>query len=55
MIELVDEVLVVFLVPLYVLARMDSPNEVDTVATASLNEFVNIACLVGRVGLAPVG
>ena len=55
MIELVDEVLIVFLVPLDVLARMDSPNEVDTVASASLNEFVYVASLVVGIRQTPVG
>ena len=55
MIELVDEVLVVFLVPLDVLARMYGPYEVDTVASASLNEFVNIASLVVGIRQTPVG
>jgi hypothetical protein len=55
MIELVDEILIVFLIPLDVLARMYGPYEVYTVATASLNEFVNIASLVVGIRQAPVG
>ena len=55
MIELVDEIPIVFLIPLDVLARMYGPYEVYTVATASLNEFVNIASLVVGIRQAPVG
>ena len=55
MIELVDEVLVVFLIPLDILARMYGPYEVDTVAPASLNEFVYVASLVVGIRQAPVG
>ncbi len=55
MVELVHEVLIVFLVPLDVLARMDGPHEVYTVAVASLNKFVDVASLVFGIRLAPVG
>ena len=34
---------------------MDGPYEVNTVAAACLHQFVDVTCLVGRVGLAPVG
>ena len=53
-VELVYEVVIILLVPLDVLARVDSPHEVDAVAAASLHEFVDVLSLLRRVGQAPV-
>ena len=53
-IELVNQVLIVFLVPLDVLARMDSPHEVHSVAATSLNEFADVLSLFLRIRQTPV-
>lgn len=53
-VELVNQVLIVFLVPLDVLSRMDSPYEIYTVATASLYEFADVLSLFLRIRQAPV-
>ena len=53
-VELVNQVLIVFLVPLDILSRMDSPYEIYTVATASLYEFADVLSLFLRIRQAPV-
>ena len=53
-VELVNQVLIVFLVPLDVLSRMDSPHEVYSVAATSLNEFADVLSLFLRIRQAPV-
>ena len=53
-IELVNQVLIVFLVPLDILSWMDSPHEIYTVAAASLNEFADVLSLFLWIRQAPV-
>ena len=53
-VELVNQVLIVFLVPLDILSWMDSPYEIYTVATASLYEFADVLSLFLWIRQAPV-
>ena len=53
-VELVNQVLIVFLVPLDILSWMDSPHEIYTVAAASLNEFADVLSLFLWIRQAPV-
>ena len=53
-IELVNQVLIVFLVPLDVLTRMDSPHKIHSVAATSLHEFADVLGLFLRIRQAPV-
>lgn len=49
-----NQILIVFLVPLDILSRMDSPHEVYSVAATSLNEFADVLSLFLRIRQAPV-
>ncbi len=53
-IELVDQAVIVLLVPAYILPGMYRPHEIDMVTFGILHKFTDIFSFIGRIGLTPV-